>query len=361
MPGSGKTLTYKTKAASGLYINLKRLHNPESWENIIKDAKNVSDGSIVVDNFEYGLNDLVLWSKKLDLMNLLYRKESINVYVLSQIHPEQLFRVYDYFVQNGVETKTSEGQKVSINYNAEYFEWQQILDRYTLSYLPLTTERIDSILGLTSDQKNIIKSKWKIGFESDKQEAGIEYLNFFKKPGKILNVALNNRDESFLVSLDQIKEAGGEKQFVPKHQLLYNYYFSVWKSLPIEEKYILFDFAQDGLLNSNNQKAITSLSNKGLLVDEGSVALINDSFRYFILDVLQPKVELKQSREILEKGKWNRFRFVLLIVIFALFALLWIGSKEFIGEIKAILIAAAGIATALLKFRDETGSLFGKG
>jgi hypothetical protein len=142
--------------------------------------------------------------------------------------------------------------------------------------------------------------------------------------------------------------------------MLYNYYFSVWKSLPIEEKYILYDVAKDGLLNSKNKKAITSLANKGLLVDNGSVALINDSFRYFILEVLQPRQELKLGRELLEKGKWNTFRIVLIIIILALFILLWKGSKELAGEFKAILIALTSITTLLIKFRDQSGSLFGK-
>lgn len=294
--GSGKNALAPDKYHE---VDMKKISQSENWKEEKKKISGKDKTPIVIDKMEFDSYNINTWNKKLELFKELYRTTK-KVIILSQIHPEQILKFYEQNIEK--EEKKIKNEPSCENkyaeYRAQYMEWQQVLDRYIIYYHPLTKENIDSLLKL-------------------------------KKPGK--NEIEND---------DTIQE----------QELLYNYYYSIWRTIPLEEKYVLHDFADDGFINSNNKKAISSLGKKGLLVNKGSISMINESFREFILYVLKPEDELNRTREILVRGRWNTFRVVILLVIITLFTLLWFGNQKIITDFKAILVSLAAIATLLVRF-----------
>lgn len=93
------------------------------------------------------------------------------------------------------------------------------------------------------------------------------------------------------------------------------YYRSIWASLSNAEKHVLFDIAQDGLVNTKNVRFINRLLNKGLLLYDNHLRIMNESFRNFILTGVGA-VEISQlNRDVRNSGTWSRLRTPLLLII----------------------------------------------
>src|SRR5690606_12346423 len=89
---------------------------------------------------------------------------------------------------------------------------------------------------------------------------------------------------SFLNSLEKdlkkyasANPVGNDEIILKIQSLATFYYFSLWKSCSPDEKYLLYDLAQDGLVNTRNVKVISSLVNKGLVLSLGTLSLFNRS------------------------------------------------------------------------------------
>src|SRR5678815_2699636 len=64
-----------------------------------------------------------------------------------------------------------------------------------------------------------------------------------------------------------------------------HYYMYIWNSLTKEEKFILYDLAEDGLVNTHDTLNLTMLIGKGLIQrdNDGALRIFNKSFRNFII------------------------------------------------------------------------------
>ena len=102
-----------------------------------------------------------------------------------------------------------------------------------------------------------------------------------------------------------------EELVVKIRSLAYNYYVSVWNCCTLEEQHLIYDLAEDGVVNGKNVDSITRLVYKGIFVRENSLSLMNASFRDFVLSYVDP-LEAKTGSE---NGNWHKMRFSLFFVL----------------------------------------------
>jgi hypothetical protein len=123
---------------------------------------------------------------------------------------------------------------------------------------------------------------------------------------------------------------------------LYEY---VWKNCSDKEKYLLYDHAQDGLINYKNSKEIIELINNGIfVVHEERLRLFSPGFRAFILNSADKDEMITIQKKYKENSTWQFVRIPLLILMFGIAALLFFTQQ---GIFDKLLILAGGVSTLL--------------
>ena len=134
----------------------------------------------------------------------------------------------------------------------------------------------------------------------------------------------------------------------------------LWNSLTKEEKFILYDLAEDGLVNTCDTLNLTMLISKGLIQrdDDGALRIFNKSFRNFITTSIGYTESNKIKKEIKENGNWNKWRTPLVMIILAIFSLLIISQKEVYTKVIGYLTV---LVTAVIPLLQRLFGLFEKG
>ena len=97
------------------------------------------------------------------------------------------------------------------------------------------------------------------------------------------------------------KELAYDELVLQEQSVSHNFYTEIWESLSTDEKFILYDLAEDGLVNIKNRFAVNLLVNKGLIHnDNGHLHLFNRSFRHFIVSATS-KESMKNVEMLLKK------------------------------------------------------------
>jgi hypothetical protein len=115
------------------------------------------------------------------------------------------------------------------------------------------------------------------------------------------------------------------------------HYNALWKSCSRQEQYLLYDLAQDGLINPKDIQSVANLIDKGLLIYDGTVRIMNRSFRNFILTSIEQEEVLNLERATMDQGAWSEFRTPLILVLVALVSFLFLTQKEAFNQIIAII------------------------
>jgi hypothetical protein len=146
-----------------------------------------------------------------------------------------------------------------------------------------------------------------------------------------------------------------QENFVLKiEELADTYYHSLWNSFSDAEKFLLHDLAKDRYVNLKNVKTIRLLLQKGVIVADDSLQIMNRSFNNFILSVVNEEEEVQMEKEQSSKGSWNTVQSVLIILLIALIAFIAIAQQDLFRDLN-VLIGAFGSAIALI---TRFGGLF---
>jgi hypothetical protein len=123
---------------------------------------------------------------------------------------------------------------------------------------------------------------------------------------------------------------------------------SLWQSLSPYEQYLLYDLAQDGLVNSRNVLVIEHLLRQGLLrYSRNKLRLVNESFRNFILSPLLRAQALRIEQETDRGGTWAAVRLPLFMLLAALALFIFVTQRNTWSEAQTYLTALAGVLPLL--------------
>ena len=135
----------------------------------------------------------------------------------------------------------------------------------------------------------------------------------------------------------------------------------VWQTLTKEEKFLLYDLAEDGLVNPYDNYNLTLLISKGLIVRENNIMrLFNEGFRIFILTAIGNSEVLLLKDQIKDNGNWSKLKGPLMIMVVAVLAFLYASQQEAYSMlIKYMGIITLAVPTAFKLF-DSVESMIKK-
>jgi hypothetical protein len=286
----------------------------------------------IIRHFELSINNHEQNKKKYALLKSLMNRAGARVIISSSIQPSVIFDFYDKSLESLQHDKNSEeSRSIKSEYKQFIRLWKNLLSGYTLVYASLQPKGPQTLL-----------------------ETDTELLQ------KVLRAELNHG--AYLPSLreffsrDDYQGDSLEEDVVLKvEELADTYYHSLWNSFSDAEKFLLYDLAKDRFVNMRNLKLIRILMQKGVIVREDSLRIMNKSFNNFILSVVRQDEEMFMEQELRKRGTWDTVRLVLIISLLGLVGFIAMAQQEWMQNFNALITALGGVVALLLRF----GGLFG--
>lgn len=285
------------------------LNNGE-WDKCREDA--LKDHSLVIINhFEYNIQDAGTNSIKLDLLESLMYKATSKVMIISTVHPVSFL------------DSLSQDQLNPIA-ESELGRWHVLLGHFHVVIEPLM--KADSPEANDALQKAIMEET--------------QYTHFLSK---MQPLALNILDEK---NTEQTADS-----LIFKLQLTSQYFYTyIWQSLVREEKFLLYDLAEDGLVNPYDDFNLSMLICKGLVVKcNGTLVLFNRGFRNFILTAIGEKEVNRIKEQVKDNGKWGNMKTPMNLAILAILVFLFASQQEAYSRVITYITAFGAAIPAVLK------------
>ena len=207
----------------------------------------------------------------------------------------------------------------------------------------------------------------------DKDQSVARNIEIGKNPDKLKELRKTINEETantgFMKSLrDKLefddflsKDITPDKITLKIESLSRNFYFSIWQSLSADEKFILYDLAEDGLANINNKFAVNLLINKGLLkIAEGHPSIFNRSFRNFIVSSIGETAEQEINNLSRKGNSWSQLQAPLLLMVVAIFIFLGVSQEGIFSNLVGVISSVLAGIPILLKLLAMLGIQGGK-
>jgi len=184
---------------------------------------------------------------------------------------------------------------------------------------------------------NLAKAKELLGISKDE-------VFSFKKVRNIEN-ALLKQDSNF-------------EEFVLEMQFALEEVFkNIWQKCSAEEKFCLYDFAEDGFTNYKKVITLYGLHNKGLIIQEENTptTFLSMSFRNF-LATKESSDEIKKYSKLSTHNSWGTFKTVFYIILIAFAAFIFITQQQATQRLITVLTSLGALLPAMLKLFDTSGA-----
>jgi hypothetical protein len=133
-------------------------------------------------------------------------------------------------------------------------------------------------------------------------------------------------------------------------------YDTIWTGLDEEEKLLLFDLAQDGLVNAKNEVVIFNLTKKGLIKPYPVLSPINMSFDFYINYLIASNEAVKLEVAAKKDGVWNTYKYLVIFLIVVIVIFLSLAEKEAIARITGIISITAAVFPGIIRTLSTIGS-----
>jgi hypothetical protein len=205
--------------------------------------------------------------------------------------------------------------------------WHVLLGHYRIVVYPLRHKLIPK--GIEHSYKSLYKET--------------EHTHFLNKiQGCVVDVAREFTKNEMAVRADEL---------IFKVQVTSHYFYMyIWQSLTKEEKFLMYDLAEDNLVNGYDDYNLNMLLTKGVIIRRnGTLTLFNRGFRNFILTAIGNAEAMKIKNRIQDNGNWRKLKIPLLIVPVAILTFLLASQKEAYSELMTYVAALGAGIPALLK------------
>lgn len=289
----------------------------EAWKVLTDKIASDKNKLIIVNHFEYNIRDAVTNRIKLNLLEQIMLQNTSKVVILSTIHPVAFL---DSVMDLAIADKGVPGQDLE--------RWHVLLGHYRIVVFPLQKWDADNTEEV---YKTIIK-----------ETAQTHFLNKMRE--SVMGVA---------EVLPENEKAQKGDELVFKLQVVSHYFYMyIWQSLTKEEKFLLYDLAEDNLVNSFDDYNLNMLLAKGVIIrTDGTLKLFNKGFRNFILTAIGNSEAMKIKNLIKDNGNWSRLKNPLMMVIVAILVFLLISQEEAYSKlITYVATLGAGIPAVIKLF-----------
>ncbi len=143
-------------------------------------------------------------------------------------------------------------------------------------------------------------------------------------------------------------------------ELSRHYYSQLLQACTRQEIFVLFDIANDTLINTSNLDTINVLKAKGLLIYDGALHLMNKSFKNFILTTIDSQEAKQMMKELNTRSKWNSYSAPFALILLGLVIFLAF-QGSLLNDINALITAVVGALALLSKFSGALTKHLGGG
>ena len=314
----------------------------KKWEDCKNGAINHKIKLVIVSHFEYNIENAYANSIKLNFLESLMLNDTEKIMILSTVHP-MAFLDSIFFGEKKKKDKSESSDESSIPHQ-DFERWNVLLGHYAIVLMPL---------GSYSEKGEV---------EVQTNDPLEESINTEIKMAQFLN-----KMKAASVTTAHNVEAAAKKdgkdfnleELAFKLQLTSHYFYMyIWQSLTKEEKFLLYDLAEDNLVNSYDDHNLGLLIGKGLIWrdDGGTLKLFNKGFRNFILTAIGNSEAMKIKDRIKDNGNWGKWRTPLIIIFLAILFFLMVSQEETYTKLLTYIGAlGAGIPVflRLLSFFDK--------
>jgi hypothetical protein len=374
------------------------------WQQYCEKVFSKKNKFIIVNHFEYNIQDPISNRRKLNFLERLTLDEDCKIFILSTIHPVAFLD--SVFSQSAKKEDSTIGKGVP---GEDLERWHVLLGHYRIVLLPLDLsvppakgEADINLAGTVLSMKHQAIAGAKVSVKNTDTSTQTDSSGMFKlaapyqlpftitieantfitedvvireesaKPISVdLEESFNNwksriRSEThythFLHKIQQAAIQVGSHltehermqkcdELAFKLQVTSHYFYMyIWQSLTKEEKFLLYDLAEDNLVNSFDSYNLSMLVGKGIIVNtDGSLKLFNKGFRNFILTAIGNTEAIKIKDQIKDNGNWGKLKNPLLIMIMAILGFLLTSQQESYTKIITYLAALGAGVPAVLK------------
>ncbi|UOG75175.1 cache domain-containing protein [Hymenobacter tibetensis] len=322
--------------------------------------------TVALDYFDDQPHDPNLTQLKINALAYLQQFSTLNIVIASRVHPV-------VFADCG---HTRDKCTDQVNHKIIWHTGDVLLDAladFEMLYAPMVrTPALQPYAYWDNMPKEraLFQEKLKATDPTGKlPRTGLVHLRWFIKVEcsalPFLSQPLENELEQLLLSNFRRGELLREDDIVLSIQQRAQLQFrQLWDTLTPHEHYVLYDVAQDGLVNSRDAQVLNGLLQKGLLVyNQVGLRLVNESFRHFILNGLPPQQALRIEREASEEaerdGTWARRSLPIFLALSAAALFIFVTQRSVLNEAQTFLTALT--ATLPLLYRFVSLTPFGSG
>jgi len=281
-----------------------------------------TESLIVVQHFEYNFRDSSSNPDKLKKLEEAYRsakEKNLKILILSTIHPSTLIDALD-----------ESDDKITDHHSSE--RWQVLLANFRV-----VSQKLPQFKLSAADSKS----------EIYRETQYTNYVNKLAEP--VVNIFRENSEKDKLTD---------EQSVSYKLQLTsYHFYGALWQSFSKAEKFMLYDLAEDGLVNSFDKNTLYILLDKGIVIENnGMLKIFNRGFRNYILTGLGSYEMEKLIEKINDNRNWNKIKLPLTLVSIAIIGFLLSSQHEASAKLITSLGALATLLPTFIKILSSLGS-----
>jgi len=296
----------------------------QDWETMRKEAVDPKYKLIIVNHFEYDIKNPASNRLKLNFLEDLLQKNTAKIFIISTVHPINFLDSL-----NQQQANEASGKDHAPEHDLE--RWHVLLGHFKIAIEKLDVKDTDLAMDTTDWEKTLCY-----------ETGSSHFLNRMREP-------IDKRLKETDIDETQIDaEALTLKLGITAHY----FYMYMWQSLTKEEKFLLYDLAEDGLVNPFDDYNLILLISKGLVIREGGILkLFNQGFRNFILTAIGSSEALQIQQQIRDNGNWNKLKTPLIILIIAVLAFLFTSQKEtYTTLIKYLTVISLGVPMVMKVF-----------
>ena len=133
-----------------------------------------------------------------------------------------------------------------------------------------------------------------------------------------------------------------------------NYYREIWSTCTREEKLVLGQLAEEGLVNYKAKTTLRRLMARGLVRREPHFVLMNETFRQFVLSSFS-RTEVAALEEDSTTSAWDAIRWPFLALLVGSLAFLFVTQHELFNTSVGVITAVAAAVPAVVKMANIFG------
>ncbi len=134
---------------------------------------------------------------------------------------------------------------------------------------------------------------------------------------------------------------------------LESHYVYIWNCLCSAEKLILYDLADDGMLNLKNKYMINRLVMKGLIKYDPYPRLFAETFQYYLRFSVKPEETSYLEQKVGKKGTWRNMRYLILLLLIPLAGFVLIAQGTSIDKVIGIFAGVLALISGLVRLLDS--------